>query len=153
MDDYGRTVAVVSAPLNMLAASRVGVAVTVSGEVIAGSDAPTSIAGVRFNAGGTVEKYEDGLYSQIDAATDWRIPNTGGAKTYHVRATENAQIGTGNRVGTLGSWIALSSSPEWTVEETTSGQSATWDLDIEVSDDGGSTTLDTGLFELTATVP
>jgi hypothetical protein len=124
--------------------------VTVSGEIIQ-SDDPTPEAGVRFNIGGTIDKNQGTSYSQIDAVTDWIIPNAAASKkTYHLRATLNAESGGGNKTGTLNTWLELVTTREWKIERL-SGQGAgtsIWDLDIEISDDGGSTTIDTGLFEL-----
>ena len=139
-------------------ASTLGV-VTVSGEIItkAGSN---PVAGVRFNTDGTIDKLTDvdggtPVYAQIDSATDFIIPNVAVSKrTFHVQATLNAESGGGNKTGTLLSWLEISTAREWKIERPSgdgSGISA-WDLDIEISDDGGSTTLDTALFELTASI-
>jgi hypothetical protein len=128
--------------------------VTVSGEAIVNVGA-TPIAGIRFNVDGTLDKNEDGAFSQIDAATDWIIPLSSVTKrTFHVSASLNASSGGGTLTGTLDSWIAMSTAPEWNVERL-AGQgsgTSTWDLDVSISDDGGSTTLDTGLFEMDATI-
>ncbi len=142
-----------SAPHQAMAKARTGYVVSLDGHVISDADTPAPIkVGVRFNSDGTVDRLISGpSYLQIDSATDWRIPNAGSG-TFHIRATLNAQTGSGTRVGALGSWLALTSDREWTVEEPTSSQTATWDLDIEISADGGATTLATALYELTAVV-
>ena len=125
--------------------------VTVSGEIITNADFGTVLAGVRFNLSGIVERNIDGNRNQIDSSTDWIIPNSSssGPREFHIRALQNATSGSGTRVGTLNVWELLTSSREWTIQKSDSGI-ATWDLDIEISDDGGSTTLDTALYELTA---
>lgn len=130
--------------------------VTVSGEVITDSQADPgpADAAVRFKTDGTVEKYESFSYTQIDAATDWIIPNLAASKrSYVVKATELGQTGTGSRTGpTLGSWHALTTNREWKVSRTSGVGSATWDLTIEISADGGTTTLDSATYNLTATL-
>ena len=139
----------------MMVAPRSKIVVTLSGEVITDADAPAPVeVRVRFNSDGTVDRFLSsvGTYQQRDSGTDWRIPNAGGTGVFHVKAELNAQEGTGNRVGALSSWLALSSDREWTLEEPSSSQTVTWDLDISISDDGGATTIVTALYELTAQV-
>jgi len=131
-----------------------GSVVTLSGQVVTNIDSPAPVsASIQIRSTGGVFRGLDGSYAQIDTATDWIIPNSAasGPGTYHVRATLNASSGTATRTGTLGSWLALTSDRTWELEKTAIGTS-TWDLDIEISDDGGSTTLSTALYELTAEV-
>jgi hypothetical protein len=128
--------------------------VTVSGQAVSNTDGPGPVAAqIRFTSTGIVQRGLGGSYAQVDSATDWIIPNSAsaGPGAYHIRATLNAQTGSGTRTGTLGSWLALTSTRTWELSKPTAGI-ATWDLDIEISDDGGSTTLDTGLYELTVEV-
>ena len=126
--------------------------VTLSGESINGLDGTTSYAGVRINTDGTVDENVDAAYSQIDTATDWVIPNSfSSKKTYHVRATEDSWNSNGTRNGTMGSWLQLSSNREWYIENSIVGN-ADWTITIAISDDGGSTTIDTGQYILSANV-
>ena len=133
--------------------------VTVSGQTVIEVGSEPS-AGVRFNTDGTVDSYtnENGsspTYSQIDASTDWIVPNSAASdKTYHVRATLNSESGGGTKTGPLGVWLELNTNLLWFIERLSGAGSGTseWDLDIEISDDGGTTTLDTALYQLSATI-
>jgi len=132
--------------------------VTVSGEAIADVNA-TPMVGVRFNTDGTIDKRTGTsgapTYTPIDTATDWIVPNSRASKrTFHVQATLNAESGGGTKLGTLSSWLEVSTAREWSIERLSGAGSgtSTWDLDIAISDDAGSTTLDTGLFEMDAVI-
>jgi hypothetical protein len=140
-------------PIAIAAHGRSGV-VTLTNAVVS-SDDPEPEAGVRFNIGGTIEKNEGGAYSQINGSTDWIIPNAAGTKkTYHLRATQSAQTGGGALTGTLNTWLELITTREWYIERLgPQGPGvSTWDLNISISDDGGSTTLDTALFEFDSNI-
>lgn len=113
---------------------------TLSGETIAGTDSGSpfdSTAGIRFNTDGTVEKGEEDngggiVWTQMDAATDWIIPNGAATSDFEVRYT--------NRVGTPDfttsaaaedSWVDMSTQRVWLWNETTSGNK-TFDADFEM---------------------
>lgn len=113
---------------------------TVSGETIAASDisAPfDSTVGIRFNTDGTVEKGEENngggvVWTQIDAATDWIIPNDRAESTYEVRYTN--RVGTPDfttQAGAEDTWIDMSTQRTWLWNETTSGNK-TFDADFEM---------------------
>lgn len=124
--------------------------VTVSGETIEhGSGGGGAYAGVRFNLDGTIDKREGGTYSQIDTATDWVRPESVYAGTYHLRWTQ-----TSGSVGVspfaAGVWTAMSGGPHEWYEVEVGGSIDSCSITIDVSDDGGTTTLDSGLFQLTA---
>lgn len=70
---------------------------------------------------------------------------------WHVRAVLNSGALTGGDV--TGSWLALTSGRSWQVAESTPGQSETANLTIQVSDDGGSTIIDSCTVDITATSP
>lgn len=119
--------------------------ITVSGETVSEAAPGHAIAGIRFNSDGTVDGHSlvSGYY-QVDSGTDWRIPNGSGAG-YHVRAT----LDSGDTpTGTLSSWLALSTSREWYFDILTGSKNC--NLTIAVSDDGGSTTLDSATYTLNA---
>lgn len=116
--------------------------VTVTG----GSITPgLAITGVRFNSTGTVQRNADGSLTQINSGTDWVIPNSMAPGTYSVRAT--LLSGDSPSGSALGSWLALSSSREWDLNSGGVGVLAC-DLRIEISDDGGSTVLESGDYHL-----
>ena len=146
-------------PLIIAAIARAGTGtVTVSGEPIATISA-TPFAGVRVASNGIISKIGGTVgsptYTPVDTATDWIAPPGAAAKrTFHVQATLNAESGGGTKVGSLGSWIEITTNHDWTLERLAGAGSgtSTWDLDVEISDDGGSTTLDTGLFEIDAII-
>ena len=135
-----------------LAASGVFVpSVNLDGQVVTNVDAPAPVlAGIRVKSDGTVERALDASWSQVDAATDWIIPNGAASGDYEVRATEIAQTGGATRSGTTGSWLALSSTRTWTIQKEIGTGTATWDLTLEIRK--GSTTLASGTYELTVTV-
>lgn len=103
-----------------------------------------AIAGVRINADGTIDKITGNAssptYTQIDAATDWCIPNGEVTGNERFRCTDNnANLAS----GTTGSWLAAPQ--QWYV--TGSGLPATaLDIDIEISILGDTTTDDTGNY-------
>lgn len=120
--------------------------VALSGENITDSfGSPTATAGVRINTDGTVDKNETGVYSQIDSSTDWIIPNAAASSAYYVKAEQVSSSGPGTRTGTLSTWLQLTSNREWKISATAI---ASWTLDISISKDGGTTTIDTGRYVL-----
>lgn len=66
-----------------------GSVVTLSGETVEHSVSSPSnaIAGIRFNADGTVDRVVGGTPTQVDSATDWVIPNGAAPGAYEVRFT------------------------------------------------------------------
>lgn len=110
----------------------------------------TTIAGFRFKLNGTLVRLNgvDGASvseTQIDADTDWIIPNEAAAfRTFHVKAEETAQTGGGTLSGALSSWIEINGDEDWTITRINAAGNGTsvWDLTFQISDDGGSTVLD-----------
>ena len=126
--------------------------VTVSGEFISHSVANgnTARAGIRLNtADGTIDKLEGTTFTQIDASTDVLIPNQD-ASGFHIKFTKGALDPT-PAFGTLDTWLAWTSDLEVYYEETVDDSQDSGTITVHVSDDGGTTTLDTGDFILTAT--
>ena len=109
----------------VIAAARSVPLVTLSGEsAIGGSvtDPADCWSGVRINTDGTIDKRgtATGAFAQIDAATDWIIPNSNAKATHEVFVTDN----NGNIDGAsdaTGSWIAISSARQWFVTQAEPG--------------------------------
>lgn len=104
----------------------------------------SAIAGVRVNADGTIDKItgdaSSPTYTQIDAATDYVIPNGAVTGNERFRCTDN---NTNLDSGTTGSWLAAPQ--EWYI--THGGLPAKQlDIDIEISILGDTTTDDTGNY-------
>jgi len=130
--------------------------VTVSGETVADNSGSVLLsisadARVRFRSNGTVENWigEGSGYGQIDAASDWVIPNNAAPGAYEVRAT--LQSGTLTE-GTVGTWLALTSDRMWRVARDFSAGIGTNSAQIliEIRKDG--VVLESGVYVLTATV-
>lgn len=126
--------------------------VTLSGETGISDDTiqpDVGQVGVRFNQDGTIDKNEGGAYFQIDSATDWIIPNGAASdKDYHVKCTDNnANLAGGS--DSTGSWLQLTgvggSDRQWYITNALAAPKLL-DLTIEISDDGGSTTLDSANY-------
>lgn len=90
--------------------------VTVSGETIVGATSSgTARAGVIFRANGKVAKTVNGTESQIDASTDWIIPNDEATSLYEVRYTGGTETWT-VKAANQDTWTDLSTDREWRVE-------------------------------------
>ena len=87
----------------------------------------------------TIETQTDGTSTY----ESWIAPLAAVSEGFHVQATLNS--GTCS-TGSFGSWRALTSNRTW---ETGAGN--TCNITIEISDDGGSTTLDSATIVLDAT--
>lgn len=104
----------------------------------------TATAGVRVNTDGTVDKRRGGDYFQIDAATDYVIPNDASKTNVRFRCTNNGSALAGGSAAT-GSWLDITANREWFVQRSTVGID-TLNIDIEISIDSGSSTHDTGTY-------
>lgn len=123
--------------------------VTVSGEPVADSAVSPSgaSASLVFRSDGTVDSVTNTNGTvQIDASTDWIIPNSAAPGSYEVQATLNSGSLTS---GTTGSWLALTSDRTWTVSRSGVGTSSA-NLTIEVR--LGTTVLDSGTYTIEASV-
>lgn len=129
----------------------VDIVVTVSGESISHSvsNGNTAKAGVRVDNDGTIDKREGDIFSQIDASTDWRIPNGSGAG-FHVMFTKGGLDPT--PIGVLDTWTEITSDQEIRYEESSDDSESSGTITVHISDDGGTTTLDTGVYPLDAIV-
>lgn len=117
------------------------VVVNLDGESINSTGSGTRTAGLRVNSDGTVDKRIQTTYSQIDNATDWIIPNSASADdTYHVRMTVDA--GDAFTSGPS-SWVNVNTNPVWYLQDSAP---LTNTCTLEISNDGGSTTLTSGTY-------
>lgn len=124
--------------------------VTVSGEsILSASFGGTVTAGVRFSSSGIVSKNVNSIYTQIDAATDWIIPNSAAPDDYQVRCTFTGATPSGAATNT---WLALSTTREWLVTDTTdNGVAVTSTLTIEIRKGTGAV-ISSGVYSLSAEV-
>ena len=109
--------------------------------------APTSaIIGIRINTDGTTDRLQKTTYTQINATTDYIIPNSGDKTNLRFRATDNnANLDAGS--DSTGSW--LTAPCEWYVIAVS--ETKNMDIDIELSIDAGVSTYDTGNYTGAAT--
>ena len=95
------------------------------------------------------------VYKTIGATTteieQWCTP-TSAAGDYEVFATLNSSTGSGLASGTTGAWLALTSNRTWTVTESTSGNSSTAELGMQIRKIGTGTVLATATITLEAEV-
>jgi hypothetical protein len=101
----------------------------------------TAFAGYRLTTTGKVQT-SAGSYADVE---DWITPTSAASGAYEVKATLNSGALT---TGTTGSWLALSSTREWTVETSIGVVDA--NLTIEIR--RGSTVLDSATVTLSAQV-
>lgn len=102
----------------------------------------SSTSGYRLTSGGQIEENEQGSYTNIG---QWITP-TSQAGNYEVYATLNSGSLSS---GTTGSWLALSTSREWSCFAAAGDiQQAT--ITIEIRRTGTSTVLDTATINITA---
>ncbi len=132
--------------------------VTVSGEVISNSvsNGNTARAAVQVVVDGTMNKIEAITTTQIDAATDWRVPNGNGAG-FWVQFTKSGLDPAPNYnpdSTTLGTWYeldAVSRRIGW--EESTDDTDISGTITVKISDNmSGSPVLDQGNYPCMATV-
>jgi hypothetical protein len=129
--------------------------VTLSGETITGTDntGPTysASAALVVKADGTLDKIETGVgTTQIDAATDWILPNSYGSSDYEVMIHEDS--GTLNRPfqDAIDTWISLAGDRDWGVQYSSSGTgSKTCTATLSIRKDGGPV-IDTAVYVFTA---
>lgn len=138
--------------------------VTLSGEAIIGTSTTEShpIAGIRVNTDGTIDKitgeFSTPTYTQIDAATDWIIPNTSATSVFEFKIEERAEGGTasgafvspGGSIKDLGTWYPLTGNLTWYVHHITSNGTHSWDITLYVRYGPNGATLDTGDYDMDA---
>lgn len=128
-----------------------GFIVNLAGEAISHAHPTDSTAGIRFNLDGTIDELRGTSYSQIDAATDWIIPNGKAATDFEVRFTGLTGDAFTTEAASSGTWIALSLAREWKlnniVDLTTDSNSVTFEIRR-----GSGATIDTGVYTFSAQV-
>lgn len=126
------------------------VTVTVAGVVNKSNPGGAVWHGIRCNADGTLDERgaASGAYAQIDSAADLIRPVSTYVGTYHVKLHVNSGslAGGGSAEDT---WIAVSTAPEWFCQDGGSSVQAA-NCTLEISANGGSTTLDSATFGLSA---
>ena len=121
---------------SMLVAARAGPVVTLSGETV--SNVLTGVASLFLNADGTMDKTDFGGRVQIDAATDWIIPNSSASADFDMRYTNLVGDALSTEPAAEDTWINCGAEREMTI----SG-SKTSTFDIEIRDPSGSTVAST----------
>ena len=126
--------------------------VTVSGEVIddSGVGARTYIARLRLLSTGTTDKRENTTTTQIDASTDWIIPNGAAPDDYEVRyVSHTGQALNGSTNLTENNWAALTSNAIMTLTKALAGaesQSCSFTVEVRKGSSGGA--LDSASYTL-----
>ncbi len=91
--------------------------------------------GWRVNSDGTIDYYSGIIsgsytYTQINASTDWIIPNSDAPDDYEVRLTVTG-AGPNFSSASTGTWLALTTSRQWIRQETTlTSQFIDWLIEI-----------------------
>lgn len=107
----------------------------------------TAYAGIRVNADGTIDKREGSTYTQIDAATDWAIPNGSVTGNEEFFCTDNnANIDGGSDA--TGVWA--SPPLEWFVANATAVPKSL-SLTLQIRAKSGASALDSGAYSGNAT--
>jgi hypothetical protein len=117
--------------------------VSLAGFAISYETAGGDTVALRINSDGTIDQGKGGVYTQINSGSDWIIPNSASTEnTYHVRAT---LTGDSLTTGTLNTWLEIGvDTTEWTRFALFSYT----ELTISISDDGGSSTIDSAVYSL-----
>lgn len=129
--------------------------VTVSGESILASAASGPVnAQLLINTDGTLDKNDNGTVSQIDAGTDWIIPNSAASSDYEVRFTNLVGTPAGATTLTENIWAPIDQQHLVGVRRTgaegTGQNIVTFTLEIRQGSSGAA--LDTGNFTLQAEI-
>lgn len=119
------------------------VVISISDQIVSSSTlgTATAVAGYRLNSSGIIESRVQSSYTNLG---NWVTP-TSQAANYEVFATLNF----GSASGPFGSWVALSSSREWTCAAAI-GNADSAGVFIEIRRIGTTTVLDSALIDLVA---
>jgi len=101
------------------AVSAGGSKVNLAGEGVSDivTDPSDAAAGFRFNTDGTIDNRIGSIavYTQVDALTDWIIPNLHATALYEVRYTGLTGDAFTTEAAAADTWIALSAAREWRI--------------------------------------
>lgn len=112
--------------------------------VIGNPSSGSALSGYRLNASGIAESREKTTYTTLET---WLI--AGAASDYEVRATITTSSGPGSVAGTFGSWLSLSSSREWSVNQPVSDLgSSILQFTVEIRSASSGTVLDSATIHL-----
>jgi len=146
-------------PAGFWAAAGSSDVVTLSGEFVNVQPNWEDVAGIYVYGTGTyvgkIRKREGTTYTVIDGTTDWVIPNSSGSDTnYDIKCTITADVG-GSSGFTInsgtGTWLQLGGfTRSWGVQADGPYGADSRDITftLEISDDGGSTTLDSASYQV-----
>jgi hypothetical protein len=105
--------------------------VVVTNQSIVASSAGTATATYRLGSDGKVYEVVNGTPTELE---QWCTP-TSSAGNYEARVT--VTVGSLSS-GTTGSWLALTSTRDWTLQETTPGNTSNCTFTVEIRPTGGS---------------
>lgn len=128
--------------------------VTLSGESIeaTAADPQNAIAALRINQDGTVDKVVNTVPTQLDAATDWLVPNGFAPDDYEVRFTNLVGDAPGAGGTAEDEWVPLSAGNFSVTLTQASVGSKACSFDIEIRRGSSGAALDSGSYSLSATV-
>lgn len=148
-----------------------GYTMTVVGQTVLSSDAGGGAkhceSAVRFNSDGTYDKGVANSGSTTPTYTqlgDWVTPTSAAGDGFWFRATETSYTETetnpsvfGTKNGTMATWLAHTTNPEWLLESDTNSAgegNIEWIITIDIAtDSGGSNIVATESFTLRGNVP
>lgn len=116
--------------------------INVTDQSLFASSAGTATAAYRLGSNGKVYQVINGTQTFIE---DWCVPNTS-AGNYEARVTVTSGSLTS---GTTGTWLALTSTRDWALQETSSGNTSLCTFTVEIRPTGGSA-LDSATINLEA---
>ena len=147
-------------PLIAAVIHRGGPKLTLSGELNATVDGASTYDATtstfRFNTDGTLDEGSQingaGIsYVQVDAATDWIIPNSLASSDYQVRVVNIVGDAFTAEAAAENTWIDLGSAREWTLvhADVAGTDTVNFDFELRVGGAGGATA--SAAFELRVT--
>lgn len=140
---YVSGIAIAIAGSGVTAASGGSAAITDQTIYQAGSGSQT--AGYRINTSGAAQSLNNGVAATIET---WRL--SGASADYEVRASA---VSGSVSSGTIGTWLAATTSPEWSVNRTMSGTYKEASITVEIREAiAPFTVLDSALITLIAEV-
>ena len=121
--------------------------ITITDQTISGYVFPPSTAEVvyQLTSAGKVNKIVNGVTTELE---QWCTPVTSAAN-YEAYVTVNSG---GLTSGTTGSWVALSSTRSWTLQEVGSGNTAVCNFTVQIRRVATTVVLDSATIDLTAGV-